>query len=244
MVVYEDPAAGMKLSGRLQSDGAVSPEKPFHHVDERRVLLIGENLATLERSAKTLEDRGAKRGESWSFDAPIATAGQDVRTSVPTTSESIQQEQELLKRFAAKVAIEFIAMVLGVSTARFASLDPIRSFARYGGNKSEVVIELNSIGDVWLPKTRWTLRGIADASEADIDGGPGFVSSSPDVPPSGVPVLDEMEHVVCLLNDSRGPRFEMGLFSVIAVRLWLPSDVPLPMPSQLCSSVQLRSTAT
>jgi hypothetical protein len=241
MVVYDDPAAGVKLSGRLKGDRTVSPERPYHQVDERRVLLIGENLAKLEQIVRTLEQRGPERGESWTFDAPVATTGQVVRTSVPTTTEAIQAEEELLKRFAGKVAIEFIGMVLGVSAARLPTLDRLRSFARRGSHESELAMELNSIGDVWLPKTRWTLRGISDATTANTDAGAAFSTGTPEAPPLGIQVLGEMEHVVCLLNDSRGPRFEMGLFSVVTVRIWLPTNIPLPLPTQICSSVRLRS---
>jgi hypothetical protein len=180
-------------------------------------------------SINSARRRKGQREIQWGLPEQIDCEGPVV---IDNASKQMDEFNALLPREAAKVAIEYIALVADPSVALDTRLDPLRHWALFGDSGEYYIADYVGKRGVYLPRTGYYHKlddwGTAVPSHEEQTA----LVTNPDGTQRGLPpntvVLRWPVHRLQLWRDSDGGHFEMTLFSWLGVRLPLALQLPVP----------------
>jgi hypothetical protein len=232
-----DPDVEAVRRVRVRADGTIEPISPvFEYPDGRGELIRADTREETLCIARKRKASRAARGIAISYrEIAEQTDARFVQVAVPVETEDRERAQ-LLDREAAKIAIEYIALVAHPTLALVPQLDPIRSYARHGIDKPDVATIYLGPEQVWLPRSRhlFFIGGPGDESPAhgrldELAAQLVPIPSDGSPPrPNDVPDWPGYKHRLALQTDDGAAWFELVLFDCIVSRVVLPRSLTLP----------------
>jgi hypothetical protein len=224
---YYNPELDVNEPVLVTPDGRIQLMQPVVRSGSS-VYVRGRDAAHVEREAARLIRRYEQRGISVTS-GPITVDGpRTEKFEHHQNAGAIERFKSGLGREAAKVAVEYIAMIASPAVALRAELDPLRSHALHGGDNIQVKSGFVGPPRFWLPRIR---QMVTLAPSRPLDWSASNTKSlAPEElgPPPGVPHRTHLAHWVGVWRDRDGAHLSMELFSCFRATIALPSDFPLP----------------
>jgi hypothetical protein len=225
---YLDPQIDALIQGRHMPDGTIKPVSPVFK-DGNRVVIHTE---TEEECQSILAKFTERQGSEFTMKELRRVQPRAVRSRL--VQRDFERFKQLLAREAAKIAIEYIALVTAPEIAQLPALNRLRQFVRTG---DDVYLTqsglLNGPTITVLPNTGFVLifaepgKPVPEDLDAYLEAA--LPARKEEEPPdlTGLAEWPGYVHEIALIDDGR-PRFELTLFSRFLAGSYLPSDLPLP----------------
>ena len=234
IVEFVDPEIGVRRQARLAPDGTVQPLTKVVQVEDRLSIRADTEDEVL-MIAEKIRSRRARRGQSVQYRALEPARPVAVRGNTPV--QPVGEFNTLLGREAAKMAVEYIAVVTAPDLALVSELDAVRDHARSGTKWPGVavayagpgpLVKLSEAGPVLalgLGTGPHPSQAEFDKMIDDLIPAP-ILDSDPDL--GKIPLWPGFTHRLRLVSDGRRARFELSLFSCVVATVALPASLPLP----------------
>lgn len=136
---YVDPESGEVVEGRM---GFGRPFEETERYYERgdRIMISARTTERAQAIADKIAERRRQEGRPVTFRTPHMREGRAELISLDQRSTRVSELNELLVREAAKMAVEYVALLVGLEVALMSELDPLRAAALYGSPTESVLV--------------------------------------------------------------------------------------------------------
>ncbi len=229
---FYDIQAGAVVAGRLDSEGRVKPVSPVFE-EGNRVLIRGES-SDVQRIARAKAKRAERAGRTFQV-GPIEPIERHFVRVHTGGADDLTPLIDLLKRDAAKMILEYVALTAGPELCLVPELDPLRRAAMEGKNLQFTRFLYDGPGPaVLLPRTKKLLHleQVPDGTQAERRRQ--FEAALPPIVSDGEPDLSQfptwpsLNHVIGFWMDDEVAFGFVTLFGSLQLQVALPPDLDVP----------------